>query len=60
MKLDLFLRGVQLWAKRTLGRPGQPPPPPNNDDLVGVTAPHGPRPLRGGAHARPDPAKQRQ
>ena len=36
----------------------RPPPPPNNDDLVGVSAPHGPRPLRGGAHARPDPAKQ--
>ena len=37
----------------------RPPPPRGNDDLVGVTAPHGPRPLKGGAHARPDPAKQR-
>ncbi|WP_310582776.1 hypothetical protein [Deinococcus sp.] len=45
----------QLW--QALVR--RPPPPRGNDDLVGVTAPNGPRPLRGGAHARPDPAKQR-
>jgi hypothetical protein len=45
----------QAW--QTLTR--RPPPPQGNDDLVGVTAPHGPRPLKGGAHARPDPAKQR-
>jgi hypothetical protein len=46
-----FIR--QAWQKLTR----RPPPPRNNDDLVGVAAPNGPRPLSGAAHARPDPRK---
>jgi hypothetical protein len=46
----------QAWQKLTR-RP--PPLPPLNDDLVGVAAPHGPRPLSGAAHARPNPHKAR-
>ncbi|WP_425145375.1 hypothetical protein [Deinococcus sp.] len=51
-------RLVKLWRQwwQMLNRR----PPPHNDDLVGVTAPHGPRPLSGGAYAQPDPTKIRR
>ena len=51
--LNLMWQAWQKLTRRTL------PPPPLNDDLVGVAAPHGPRPLSGAAHARPDPRTAR-
>ena len=50
--LNLMQQAWQKLTRRTL-------PPPLNDDLVGVAAPHGPRPLSGAAQARPDPRKAR-
>ncbi|WP_188964704.1 hypothetical protein [Deinococcus aquiradiocola] len=51
----LLHRLRQVW--QTLTR--RTPPPASGDDLVGVTAPHGPHPRSGGAHATPDPRKVR-
>ncbi|MBB6016411.1 hypothetical protein ACFP9V_08900 [Deinococcus radiopugnans] len=56
MNLRRWLAGVFRRDTR-----GPIPPRDDQDDGIGVLVPAGPRPLRGGAHAKPPvPEKERQ